>query len=196
MTTATAAIVLYGPPASGKDTVTAELVRLDARYAPFQRLKVGRGNPAGYRLGTLNDLARLRAESAVLYENERYGNTYLVDVPELAWLLDAGRTPIVHMGQVAGVRSVVRYPARWTAVLLWCSRHTTAERAQARGSGDVDARLAAWDETVVDLEGGRDVDFTGRIDTDIVQPATAAAMIHSWVTSGGSSPLPTARSSR
>jgi predicted PilT family ATPase len=34
-------ILLYGPPAAGKDTITTALAALDARYAPFRRLKVG-----------------------------------------------------------------------------------------------------------------------------------------------------------
>ncbi|MGV9303830.1 hypothetical protein ACWDLG_10705 [Nonomuraea sp. NPDC003727] len=34
-------IVLYGPPASGKDTVTAALRRLDPRFVLLPKLKVG-----------------------------------------------------------------------------------------------------------------------------------------------------------
>jgi len=37
-------VLLYGPPAAGKDTVSAALIAVDARYVLFERLKVG---PAG-----------------------------------------------------------------------------------------------------------------------------------------------------
>ncbi|MGK5554002.1 hypothetical protein ACSNOI_20525 [Actinomadura kijaniata] len=40
-------IVLYGPPASGKDTITAASSALDDRYVYFHKLKVGAGRSAG-----------------------------------------------------------------------------------------------------------------------------------------------------
>jgi guanylate kinase len=184
------AVVLYGPPASGKDTITAALTQIDRRYEPFRRLKIGSGKTNGYRLGTPEELALLRSKDMVLYENERYGNTYVVDEPHLADLLQAGRVPVVHLGQVAGVRAVTRYPARWIRVLLWCARETSERRAKARGSLDVAARLAAWDETLRDRQEANASDFIGTIDTDIMQPAQAAATIHSWVVNGHPPPQP------
>lgn len=175
------AVILYGPPASGKDTITAALARLDSRYEPFHRLKIGAGRTNGYRLGTPEELEALRSKGMVLYENERYGNTYVVDKPHLSGLLQAGRIPIIHLGQIAGVRAVARYPARWLPVLLWCSRQTTERRAKARGSTDIAARLTAWDETLRDRQSATASDFTGTIDTDATQPEQAAETIHAWV---------------
>lgn len=40
-------LLLYGPPAAGKDTVTAALPEIDARYVAFRRLKIGNGESAG-----------------------------------------------------------------------------------------------------------------------------------------------------
>ncbi|MFD0564440.1 hypothetical protein ACFQ2M_22355 [Kitasatospora saccharophila] len=45
-------IILYGPPASGKDTITAALIEQDPRLAQFARLKIGGGRSQGYRMGT------------------------------------------------------------------------------------------------------------------------------------------------
>jgi len=183
------AVILYGPPASGKDTITHELNRTDSRYAPFQRMKIGSGNTNGYRLANPERLANLHANDQVLYENQRYGNTYAVDRPHLDEMLQAGQTPIIHLGQLAGVRAVTQYPARWLTVLLWCSRQTTAERAVARGLADIDARLAAWDETLEDLKDANAPDFLVHLDTDTITPKCAAEMIHSWVTADYAVPI-------
>ncbi|MGH8904751.1 MAG: hypothetical protein ACRDYA_24485 [Egibacteraceae bacterium] len=117
----------------------------------------------------------------VLYENERYGNTYVVDRLGLDSLLSCGHIPILHMGQLAGVRAVQRYPAIWLSVLLWCSRDSAAKRLRERGASDAAARLAAWDETLMDLSRDH-VDFGLRIDTDQVEPHVAADMIHARLT--------------
>jgi guanylate kinase len=181
MTSLQPAVILYGPPACGKDTITRALTYLNAQYVPFQRMKIGSGNANGYRLASPADLASLHTSGDVIYQNERYGNTYVVDRPHLAAILKAGQTPVLHLGQVAGIRAVTSYPARWITVLLWCSRETTAQRAQGRGSVDVDARLAAWDETAQDLKQAGQCDFNARLDTDTTPPREAAEAIAALV---------------
>lgn len=173
------AIILYGPPAAGKDTVTAALHRLDPRYVGFGKLKLAdeHGDQTSYRLTTADELARLRAEGLVIYENGRYGNRYIVDRPGLDAAFAAGQVPVVHMGQVAGVRALHAYPADWLAVLLWCPREVSAERARRRGSPDVDARLLAWDQTLADVATAGPHEFAVRIDTDQHTPRQAATLI-------------------
>jgi guanylate kinase len=159
-------------------------LRLSPDYTLFQRLKVGTGRVDGYRLTTCSEIERLRCLDLILYENERYGNTYVVDRPELDALLSCGRIPILHMGQLAGVRAVQRYPATWLSVLLWCSRDSAAKRLHERGASDTAdaaARLAAWDETLMDLSHSH-FDFGLGIDTDRVKPHMAADMVHARLT--------------
>lgn len=170
-------VILYGPPASGKDTDTAALSQLDPRYVLFDKLKVGTGQN-GYRVAPLAELERLRREGLVIYENERYGNIYVVDCPALDQVFARGLIPVVHMGQVAGVRALMRYPADWLSVLLWCPRNVTEQRAIARGSTDVPARLTAWDETLVDIEQRQRSDFALNIHTDEHDPLDVAKVIH------------------
>jgi guanylate kinase len=177
-----AAVILYGPPASGKDTVTRALARLNPRYALFPRLKIGSGNTSGYRMASPGDLAMLREDGQVLYQNDRYGSTYVIDSPHMAAMLGAGQIPVVHLGQVEGIRAVRGYPADWITVALWCARSTTARRARARGSADIDARLAAWDETLEDLRQADNADFLARLDTDTLEPGDAAKAIDALVT--------------
>ncbi|MGK5522443.1 kinase [Micromonospora sp. URMC 107] len=141
-------VIFYGPPAAGKDTVTGALCQLDQRYTQFQRLKAGSGRTAGYRMTSEEHLQELRVAGEVIWENHRYGATYVVDRPQLLALLD-GRVPVVHLGQpeaIEAVKSAVP-AARWLVVYLWCPRPVAATRITARGTGDTEARLRAWDET-------------------------------------------------
>ncbi|MBO2453644.1 guanylate kinase [Actinomadura barringtoniae] len=171
-------VILYGPPASGKDTVTEALSALDGRYAYFHKLKVGAGRTAGYRLTTAEELDDLRERGQVLYEFSRYEATYAVDAPGLAEVGQAGRVPIVHMGQLAGIAALQGPHTRWLDVLLWCSRETTEKRLSARGSTDIHRRLTAWDETALDLGADGRERFTLSIRTDALSASTVAQVIH------------------
>ncbi|MFD7813708.1 guanylate kinase [Streptomyces sp. NPDC059785] len=175
-------ILMYGPPASGKDTVTAALTELDPRYVPFTRLKIGKGRTAGYRMSTPAQLAGLEAAGDVVYRNDRYGNIYVVDRPGLEQAMDGGRVPVVHLGQMAGVEQVTaRFPAHWTRILLWCSRETTARRSPLRGDTDTEDRLHAWDATRVDLAAHPYARWELRVDTDGTAPREAAKRIDTVV---------------
>ena len=100
-----------------------------------------------------------------------------MDRPELEALLAQGLVPVVHMGQLAGVRAVRDYPAGWLSVLVWCPREVTEERVRERGAADLGARLRAWDETARDLEQADPSDFSLRIRTDWQTPTDAAEAI-------------------
>ncbi len=108
-------VILYGPPASGKDTVTTALSDLDPRYAQFARLKVGTGKATGYRMGTPEQLHELEAAGDVVYANSRYGNTYVIDRPGIDAAFAAG-VPVVHLGRsTASARwsTATRPTGRW-----------------------------------------------------------------------------------
>ncbi|OEJ36320.1 phosphotransferase-like protein [Streptomyces agglomeratus] len=175
--TAKQGVVLYGPPASGKDTVTTALTELSPRYSQFARLKVGTGNSVCYRMGTAEQLRELEAAGDVVYANARYGNTYVIDRPGVDAAFAAG-VPVVHLGQVDGIRALVdSYTADWTVVLLWCSREVTAERSAGRGDADTTARLAAWDATLKDLDAHPGMTWDLTVDTTAAAPQDAARLI-------------------
>jgi guanylate kinase len=145
-------IILYGPPASGKDTITAALIEQAPRLVQFARLKIGTGRSLGYRMGTVEQLHQLEAAGDIIYRNDRYQNTYLVDRPGLDAVFAAGHVPIVHLGQIAGIHALTkRYPAAWLTVQLDCPRAVTEQRCAMRDDADIAARLAAWDATAADL---------------------------------------------
>ncbi|GHB84749.1 hypothetical protein GCM10010347_64660 [Streptomyces cirratus] len=177
-------VVLYGPPAAGKDTVTTALGQLSPAYAQFARLKVGTGKSAGYRMGTAEQLHELEAAGAVVYANSRYGNTYVIDAPGLDDAFAVG-VPVVHLGQIDGIRALVDgYPASWSVVLLWCPREVTAARSAGRGDGDTTARLTAWDATREDLDAHPETVWDLTVDTTMAPPQEAARLIDQLVQVG------------
>ncbi|WP_327310074.1 guanylate kinase (plasmid) [Streptomyces sp. NBC_01298] len=175
--TAKQGVVLYGPPAAGKDTVTNALSELRSTYAQFERLKVGSGKSAGYRMGTAEQLCALEAADAVVYANSRYGNTYVIDAPGLDAAFAAG-VPVVHLGQVDGIHALIKgYAADWTVVLLWCPRDVTGQRSAGRGDSDTTARLSAWDATRDDVTAYPGMVWDLTVDTTTVSPQDAALLI-------------------
>ncbi|KJS53175.1 guanylate kinase [Streptomyces rubellomurinus subsp. indigoferus] len=171
-------IILYGPPASGKDTITAALSELAPQIVQFARLKIGEGRSQGYRMGTVEQLHQLEAAGDVIYRNDRYNSIYLVDRPGLDAVFDAGHTPIVHLGQIAGICALVTgYPAAWLTVQLDCPRAVTEQRSTLRGDTDTLARLAAWDATAADLQANQDVEWALHLRTDEQSAAASAQAI-------------------
>ncbi|WP_233429780.1 MULTISPECIES: phosphotransferase-like protein [Nocardia] len=166
-------MILYGAPASGKDTVTREIAKRDSAFRLFRRIKVGAGRTSGYRISSHAELARLREANQVIWENSRYGADYAIDRPGLVAMLDDGLIPVVHAGQTAVIDALrdAMPDTRWTVVQLQCSRSTAERRIIDRGTGDTAERLAAWDSTPVLDEA----DCT--IDTDITSAEDAADMI-------------------
>lgn len=179
-------VVLYGPPAAGKDTITRALSTLDSRYELFRRGKCGPGRATGYRMINDAELRALRATGRVVWENTRYGATYIVN--RSALMSAATKViPVLHLGQVEAVTRVTAAmpEIRWVVVELWCSRASAAERIQARGGRDVLARLAVYDQTSRLPDSLTDL----RLTTDKLAPEQAATRIRLEVTSTrGASP--------
>jgi guanylate kinase len=141
-------VMLYGPPASGKDTVTKALHRLDPSCVLFPRLKVGGGRTTSYRMTDSASVEALRMRGDVIWENHRYGALYLIDRPALVHRLQH-HVPVLHLGQPEAIDAVIAATpgTSWAIVALWCPREVAAQRLTARGSDDVAARLCAWDTT-------------------------------------------------
>jgi len=170
-------LLLSGPPASGKDTVTAALTALDPRFALFRRIKAGSGRTEGYRIMENAELAKLEERGEIVQRHERYGNVYAVDAPMLRSMSRAGLWPVIHVGRLENL-GPLRQATDGTSVLLWADRPTVASRLKARGSTDVDDRLRAWEEERTDLtRSARAADFDLVVDTGSAPPEEAAQRI-------------------
>lgn len=128
-------------------------------------------------MGTTAQLRELKAAGDVVYANLRYGNTYVLDRPGLDSAFTSG-VPVVHLGQIDGIRALVTgYTADWSVVLLWCPREVTAQRSAGRGDSDTATRLAAWDATREDLDAHPDLAWDLTVDTTTTAPQDAARLI-------------------
>jgi guanylate kinase len=153
-------IVLYGPPTSGKSTITAALHQHDPRFRLLRKLKVGTGRSDDYEFISAEQLDELRSAGRLLAETQRYGNVYAVDRQRIADMTNAGQVPVAHMGNIADLRRLVgRTPDAWLRVLLWTPRDVTEQRSKDRGDSDTVKRLHAWDETLADLTAKPDDGF-------------------------------------
>jgi guanylate kinase len=171
------AVILYGPPAAGKDTITTVLTRLENNYQLYHPLKVGSGRTANYRMAKLSYVNTLRSTNSVVWETCRYNALYIIDRASLTHMLKIC-IPVLHLGQAEAVKAVTTAlppAAQWTTVWLWCPRDIAARRITQRGTGDTAARLRAWDETAPLPEA--DI----AINTAQTHPTDAATTIHSHI---------------
>ncbi|TDD07130.1 guanylate kinase [Nonomuraea deserti] len=166
-------IVLYGPPASGKTSITVALSEVDPRFTLVRKLKAGNRRGTEYEFVSSQKLARYRAAGRLLVESHRYGNTYAIDRDHVDQLTAAGQVPIVHLGTIADIRRLVQHAA-WLVVLLWIPRQVCEQRSRQRGDSDTKQRLQAWDETLTDLHANDDGLFRCRFRTDEATPQEIA----------------------
>jgi guanylate kinase len=187
-------VLLYGPPASGKDTITRALTEQSGgRLRLFEKLKIGLGNHVGYRRGDRDSVDDLRRGGLVLYENEGYGNLYVIDRDALESAFNVS-VPVLHLGQLRGVQAVKRFPARWLSVHLHCSRETCEQRLKLRRATDIRNRLRTWDKTAEELADTGPSAFDLRLPTETLLPdESARAILSSLMVASGDSPSPDPR---
>jgi guanylate kinase len=174
-------IVILGPPACGKDTITHVLTRLDSAYRLFPRLKVGGGRKEGYRLTTEESLNALIQSSQIIHVLERYGNSYAIDRPHLQKMFEQNLVPIVHCSAVRDYEELRRVLRPSLGILLWCTKGTCKTRLIQRGSSDIEARLEVWERVNTDIRmlPGDRANFDLITTTERVPPLATAALIYS-----------------
>lgn len=172
----TRGVVLFGPPASGKDTVTDALNQMDPQFVPFRKLKVGEGNWRGYRRTTSDELNRLASAGRLISVVRRYGNTYAVDSDELNALESRNLVPLIHTTDLTELAVLTQRPG-WRSVLLWTPLRTARTRLLARSHSDVGERLDLRSLTLRAL-GWEPPPFDSIVDTSQVPaPETARVLV-------------------
>ncbi|MBT2510017.1 guanylate kinase [Streptomyces sp. ISL-98] len=133
---------------------------------------------------TCEHIEELSQAGELLYRNARYDAEYAIDQRGVSDLVEGGRIPVLHMGQVAGASAIGAFPIRWAKVLLWCPQAVTEERCKGRGDKDVDVRLKVWHETRQDLLDHAGEPWPLVIETHRLTPAQAARNINGALTVG------------
>lgn len=164
----TAGVLLYGGPASGKDTVTRHMCERDPRIRLFPILKAGPGKTDGYRMTTAE---AIDARTDLLWRVERYDAVYAASRADLAEAIGSGIRPIVHVGSPDRLDAILTAGlGDWLTVELWCPLDVATDRLRRRNPHDVQQRLAVWHQTPR-------LNLQLRIDTSSTSPAEAARSI-------------------
>jgi len=166
-------VILYGPPASGKSTITEYLEKADQRFILFLRFKAGPGRHTEYRVTTQEQIDALQNSGDLIWINQRYGSVYATDRSSLRAMLSRGLIPVIHAGQRPAVDAIVAAlsDVRVTRVSLTVPRDVAVHRITERATDDTGERVAAYDSTdpfldadlIIDTSTGSASDAAKRI---------------------------------
>ncbi len=167
------AILLSGPPASGKDSLTEALHGIDPKFVHFRKHRAGSGGQPGaaYIDISVSQFERMAQQNRFAQWHDRYGRYYGVAVEELDRTLSTAKIPIIHVGKYQNLLALRQHPLLRPAlsILLLCSRAAAGVRLENRHAGqlgEVEARLAAFDQEQQTLRDERD--RRGLLDFDLV----------------------------
>ncbi|RBQ21366.1 guanylate kinase [Spongiactinospora rosea] len=172
-------IILCGPPASGKSTITRALHDLDPRFVPVRNLVVGPHPADDHDQVTDEQVERLRRAGRIISDIRREGGRYAIDRHPIEHMTQAGLVPVIH---VCGRPDVRRLSAlgEWVRVLLWAPREVCHERLRRRdgcGTGGPVGTSAGPDVLDALQATADDPLFHLRIATDETSPDRAAREI-------------------
>ncbi|WP_232660556.1 hypothetical protein [Pseudonocardia sp. TRM90224] len=182
-------ILLAGPPASGKRTVTFALTSLRRSYAPFPALTVGSDTRVAAERTTQRHLDELKAWAQVFHEFTSDGARYVYDRERLNRIREQGRIPVACVDDIDVLRAFEREADDWLQVLLWCPREEAERRLAATGVAPDRAAVRRWDRSEKGLLG--DVRrFTVSIRTDRLNAVQVAQLVHHAAQSAVAAPAP------
>ncbi len=162
-------ILLSGTPASGKDTITSELIKINSRYVHFKKHKIAAGGKLDetYYLIEKNEFDSMVVNDDFIQYHYRYDRGYGVSKKELKLIFGEGKNPIIHVGKYENISPFIDYDnVSLISVLLLVSKEETSRRLQIRHSNnDVECltRMHAYEEERDELanliRGGAKLNF-------------------------------------
>ncbi|MDF5758980.1 AAA family ATPase [Spongiactinospora sp. TRM90649] len=166
-------IILCGPPASGKSTVTGALHELDPRFVLARSLVVGDDHADDHDQVTHEQVERLRAAGRIIADTRRDGNRYVIDRHPIEHIAQAGLVPVVHVGSSRDVEGL-SVMGEWVRVLLVTPPEIRRERLRRRADDAGGPRLRGRQDAVGAVPPAADLRFHLRIATNVT-PAEHAA---------------------
>lgn len=154
----TSSVLLSGTPASGKDTITEALAKLDSKFIHFRKHKIASGGKLddSYILVSAGEFDAIKMSGGFIQSHERYGRGYGVSVEEFDRVRNNGQIPVIHVGKYENLQSFRSYGLTDAfSVLVFAERSVTQHRLiQRHGehSSEIAQRLDAYNEEVVQLK--------------------------------------------
>lgn len=150
-------ILLSGTPASGKDTLTNELMKLDKRFAHFKKHKIATGGKMDdtYYLIPKEEFDNMAKNNEFVQYHYRYDRGYAVSLKELKRLKELNMIPIIHVGKYENIQKFRDFGLKnILSILIHTNRNITFDRLKERHKEDNDEikkRITAYDEEIVQL---------------------------------------------
>ena len=150
-------ILLSGTPASGKDTITKELTKIDDRFVHFKKHKIASGGKMDdtYYLISKDEFDNMAENNQFVQYHYRYDRGYGVSVSELNRLKGLNKIPIIHVGKYENIMKFKEFGIKnILSILVYTDKNTTKERLKLRHSKDeteINKRLKAYDEELQQL---------------------------------------------
>lgn len=180
------ALLLSGTPASGKDTITNILLKLDKRFKHFKKHRANgtKTNNSTYIDISQTDFERLITEEKFVQFHSRYGRYYGVALSELQANWQRGEIPIIHVGKYSNIANFTLAGIDIFSVLLLVNKDETRSRLHLRHQGDeqeIKQRLKAYqeerDELAKLIASGVSLSFSSILDNSGNKPYEIAQWI-------------------
>ena len=150
-------ILLSGTPASGKDTLTAELNKIDDRFVHFKKHKIASGGKMDdtYYLISKDKFDNMAENNQFVQYHYRYDRGYGVSADELKRLKELNKIPVIHVGKYENIIKFKEFGIKnILSILIYADKDTTKKRLELRHSEDnseINKRLKAYDEEIQQL---------------------------------------------
>ena len=153
-------ILLCGPPASGKDTLTELLKKRNNIFCHFKKHRVSNqvdksGNLKTYFKISLNEFLQRVGKDEFVQFHKRYERFYGVSKKVLDNSLQYGKIPILHVGKIYDLMELEDVlNADAAKILIWETKDVINDRLVLRHHGDykeIQLRLKSYDTEIESL---------------------------------------------